>query len=333
MSVSDPVFTLSATIEHWPIAGEFRISRGSKTNASVIVVTISDGTSVGRGECVPYARYGETLESVRLQIQDVAQPDLNTIHNFEGVINAMPAGAARNALDCALWDLKAKKTGRSVADQLGYKSLRPVITAFTLSLGTPDAMAQEAHQAAHFQLLKIKLGGAGDDARMRAIRKAVPNARLIVDANEAWSSENLEIYLSVAKEVGVELIEQPLPQGDDEILAQIDRVVPICADESAHTSADIAHLTGRYDAVNIKLDKTGGLTEALKAITLAKENGLKIMIGCMVGTSLAMAPGLMLAQHADWVDLDGPLLLAKDREPALNYHNSLVYPPSPDLWG
>jgi L-alanine-DL-glutamate epimerase-like enolase superfamily enzyme len=245
----------------------------------------------------------------------------------------LPAGAARNALDCALIDFEAKRYGRRAADVLGFSPLRPVETAFTLSLGTPEAMAAAARKAAERPILKLKLGGDGDPERLRAVRDAAPRARLIVDANEAWSAANIEKNLQACVEARVELIEQPLPDGDDELLAAIDRRVPICADESVHVAADLDRLAGRYDAVNIKLDKAGGLTAALALLRRAEARRLKIMVGCMVGTSLAMAPAFLLAQHADFVDLDGALLLARDREPGLSYVGSTILPPPPELWG
>jgi L-alanine-DL-glutamate epimerase-like enolase superfamily enzyme len=245
----------------------------------------------------------------------------------------MPPGAARNAIDCALFDLEARMSGRTAAEIAGSPPLRPVETAFTLSLGTPEAMAEAAGAAADRPLLKVKLGGSGDQARIAAVREAAPGARLIVDANEAWSPADIEGNTAACFEAGVELIEQPLPAGDDAALSAIPRIVPVCADESLHTAADLATLAGRYDVVNIKLDKTGGLTEALALRADAQRLGFRIMVGCMVGTSLAMAPALLVAQGADFVDLDGPLLLARDREPGLRYEGSLLHPPPRELWG
>ncbi len=245
----------------------------------------------------------------------------------------LPAGAARNALDCALWDLEAKRSGRTAASIAGIGALHPVLTAFTLSLGTPEAMAAAAREARDHPLLKLKLGGAGDVERLRAVRAAVPQARLIADANEAWQPHETESLLAEAAAAGVELVEQPLPAGHDELLARIARPVPVCADESVHDRASLDALCARYDAVNIKLDKTGGLTEALLVAERARALGLKIMVGSMVATSLAMAPALLLAQGAEFVDLDGPLLLARDREPGLAYDAGMVFPPQPSLWG
>ena len=245
----------------------------------------------------------------------------------------LPPGAARNALDCALWDLEAKIAGRSAAELAGVAPLHAVETAFTISLASPEEMAARARDAARYPLLKLKLGGDGDEARLAAIRAAVPKARLIADANEAWRASDLERLLEAAKAAGVELIEQPLPAGDDAALAHIARIVPVCADESVHDRASLRDLPARYDAVNIKLDKTGGLTEALATAAEARTLGLKIMVGCMVATSLAMAPALLLAQDADWVDLDGPLLLERDRVPGLAYTSGTVMPPPAALWG
>ncbi|MGA9602993.1 MAG: dipeptide epimerase, partial [Methyloceanibacter sp.] len=250
-----------------------------------------------------------------------------------GLQSLLPPGAARNALDCALWDLEAKQSGKRAAELAGLPPLHPVTTAFTLSLGSPEAMAAKAREACHYPLLKLKFGGDGDKERLRAVREAVPLARLIVDANEAWQPHDVESLLAAAAAEGVELVEQPLPAGRDGLLAQIERPVPVCADESVHDSASLEALASRYDAVNIKLDKTGGLTEALRTATLARALGLKIMVGSMVATSLAIAPALLLAQEADFVDLDGPLLLARDRVPGLSYEGALVFPPEPALWG
>ncbi len=321
---------LTVEIERWPLSEAFVIARGSKTEAHVVTVTVSDGQFTGRGECVPYARYGETVESVAGAIRACTQAlpaDRNDLQL------ALPAGAARNAIDCALWDFEAKRYGQSAHVMAGLSHLHPVETCFTLSLGDPNSMAQKAQSVPGLKLLKLKLGGAGDAERMHAVRAARPDARLVADANEAWTTELLEPLLAAALAAGVDLIEQPLPAGNDSALAHVNHKVPICADESAHQSRDVASLKDRYDAVNIKLDKTGGLTEALVMATAARAAGLKIMTGCMVATSLAMAPALILAQHADWVDLDGPLLLARDREHGLVFNGGLISPPVPQLWG
>lgn len=316
-------------VETWPIAGEFVIARGAKREAIVVVVHVSDGTVVGRGECVPYARYGETAESVRAAI--LAQPNVTS---RSALLKQMPAGAARNALDCALWDYEAKRSGTSVAALVGLGRLEALTTAYTIGLDTPGNMAAKAAYAARtMPLLKIKLGGQGDADRMRQIRAACSHARLIADANEAWTPAMLPELMAVAAEAGFELIEQPLPAGQDAALAQIRREVPVCADESLHTRSDLHRLRGCYDAVNIKLDKAGGLTEALALAETARASGLKIMVGCMVATSLAMAPAVLLAQGADWVDLDGPLLLARDREPSLHYEGGLLHSAPSQLWG
>ncbi len=319
---------LEAAAERWRLAEPFVISRGTKTEAHVVVATVLRGKHSGRGEAIPYARYGETVDSVLAAIRD-AQP----VSDRTRLASILSAGAARNALDCALWDLEAKESGRAACDLAGFPALRPVETCFTLSLGTPADMAAKARSVPHLRLLKLKLGGEGDAARMAAVRAARPDARLVADANEAWTPAMLAPLLAAARDAGFELVEQPLPAGDDEALATIQRAVPICADESAHTTADLAGLIGRYDAVNIKLDKAGGLTEALVMAAAARARGLRIMAGCMVATSLAMAPAMILAQGADWVDLDGPLLLARDRPHGIEIRDGIVTPPSPLLWG
>ncbi|GAA3849894.1 dipeptide epimerase [[Pseudomonas] carboxydohydrogena] len=323
-------FQLQVYVERWPIAGRFSISRGSKTEAVVVVVEISRNGVTGRGECVPYPRYNETPEAAADAIHSVGQW---TTLTRETLRERMPPGAARNALDCALWDLEAKEAKRRVWELAGLPAPRPLTTAYTISLGTPEEMAQATSAAAHRPLLKIKLGGEGDEARIAAVRRAAPDAALIVDANEAWSDANLQRNLDACAEAGVALVEQPLPAGQDAALERISRPIPVCADESAHATASLMGLAGRYDAVNIKLDKTGGLTEALAMRREAERLGLKVMVGCMVATSLAMAPALIAAQQAFIVDLDGPLLLARDREPALHYEGSTVHPPEAALWG
>jgi L-alanine-DL-glutamate epimerase-like enolase superfamily enzyme len=319
---------VKATVETWPIAGAFVISRGAKREATVVVAEVSDGALSGRGECCPYARYGETVEGVRDAIAAVG-----SLASRMELAERLPAGAARNALDCALWDWEAKRAGTSAASLAGVPPPRPLTTAYTISLGEPEAMAAKAAAAGAMPLLKLKLGGAGDAERLRRIRAACPDTRLIADANEAWTPDLLPELMAVAAETRIELIEQPLPAGADAALAGISRTVPVCADESLHTRAGLIELAARYDAVNIKLDKAGGLTEALALAAAARDAGLMVMVGCMVATSLAMAPALLLAQTADWVDLDGPLLLARDRRPGLVYDGALVYPPTPELWG
>jgi L-alanine-DL-glutamate epimerase-like enolase superfamily enzyme len=320
---------IDAAVEVWPIAGEFVIARGAKTEATVVVARASDGEITGRGECVPYARYGETAEGVCAAIR--AQ---RGVKDRTRLLEQMQGGAARNALDCALWDYEAKKSGGGAAALAGLTRLEALTTAYTISLGEPADMAAKAAEAATtMPLLKIKLGGPGDAERMRQVRAACPNARLIGDANEAWTEALLPELMAVAAGTGFELIEQPLPAGQDGMLARTGRLVPVCADESLHTSADLERLHGSYDAVNIKLDKAGGLTEALTLASEARRLGFRVMIGCMVATSLAIAPAVLLAQGADWVDLDGPLLLARDREPALRYDGARLFPASPELWG
>ncbi|WP_424627389.1 N-acetyl-D-Glu racemase DgcA [Bradyrhizobium sp. SYSU BS000235] len=323
---------LHAHIERWPIAGGFTISRGAKTEAIVIVAEVSRAGQTGRGECVPYARYGETPEGTLAAIQAM-QAVIQGGMDRQTLQQRMPAGAARNALDCALWDLEAKEAGQRAWDLIGPSAPRPLTTAYTISLGTPQAMAEATAKAAHRPLLKIKLGGDGDEARIAAVRQAAPKSELIVDANEAWTEANLERHLEACAEAGVTMIEQPLPAGHDQALARIARPVAVCADESVHDRASLEGLRERYDAINIKLDKTGGLTEALAMAAAAKALGFDLMVGCMVATSLAMAPAMVVAQDARVVDLDGPLLLTKDRDNGLRYEGSTVYPPDAGLWG
>jgi L-alanine-DL-glutamate epimerase-like enolase superfamily enzyme len=324
--------SLSISVERWPIAGSFTIARGSKTEAVVVVATLSENGQTGRGECVPYARYGETVEGVCAAIEAL-RPMIEGGLDRVGLQAAMPAGAARNAVDCALWDLEAKRSGVPAWQTAGIPEPKPLVTAFTLSLGEPDAMRAAAEAAAFRPLLKIKLGTADDAARIRAVRAGAPTSELIVDANEGWRAETLAANLAACADMGVTLIEQPLPASDDAVLATIKRPVPCCADESLHDRASLAALAGRYDAINIKLDKAGGLTEALLLADEAARLGLDLMVGCMLATSLAMAPALLVAQRARVVDLDGPLLLKADREPGLRYDGSLVYPPTAALWG
>ena len=324
--------TLTVAVERWPIAGAFTISRGAKTEAVVVVAELGDGMARGRGECVPYARYGESVASVTAAIEAMREPLAQGLTR-EALQAAMPPGAARNALDCAFFDLEAKRAGRPVAEIAEFKALRPLVTALTISVGSPDEMFAAAQTAAAWPLLKVKLAGEGDAERLAAVRAGAPQARFIVDANEAWREADLEENFALCAKIGVDLIEQPLPAGADGLLARIARPVPVCADESAHARDDLEALCDRYDAVNIKLDKTGGLTEALAMVKEARALDLKIMAGCMVGSSLAMAPAMLIGQGADWVDLDGPLLLASDREPGLVYEGPTVFPPTPALWG
>jgi L-alanine-DL-glutamate epimerase-like enolase superfamily enzyme len=323
--------SLSVRVESWPTAGAFTISRGAKTEARVVVAELSDGQHRGRGECVPYARYGESVDGVAATIEAMREALAGGLGR-DGLQQIMPAGAARNALDCALWDLEAKRAGRRAHELAGLPAPEPVITAYTISLGTPEEMARAARSAER-PLLKVKLGGAGDPARIKAVRQAAPRAELIVDANEAWQPSELAANLAACAEARVTLVEQPLPAGDDAALARVARPIPVCADESVHDRASLATLAGKYDAVNIKLDKAGGLTEALALAIDANRLGLGLMIGCMVSTSLAIAPALLLARGARVVDLDGPLLLTEDRPGGLRYEGSLVHPPVAELWG
>ncbi len=327
-----PNLTLRATVERWPLAGVFRISRGAMSESTVVVAQLSDGVHTGRGECTPNRRYGENAEGVLRTIEGLQHAVANGLDRI-GLQSALPHGAARNALDCAFWDLEAKRAGMPAARLAGLRQVHPVTTAYTISLGTPEDMAAGARAAAARPLLKIKLGGKGDPERLAAIRAAVPHCELIVDANEAWTPDLLADNLAACAAAGVTLVEQPLPAADDAALGRISRPIPVCADESVHDRSSLDALGNKYDAINIKLDKSGGLTEALALAAQARERGLFIMVGCMIGTSLAMAPAMLVAQSARVVDLDAPLLLARDREPGLRYDNSLAYPPEPALWG
>ena len=324
--------TLRAHAERWPIAGGFATSHGARREARVIVAEIGDGDFVGRGECVPYARYGETVPEVLAAIEALAGEIAAGVGRHE-LQHLLPAGAARNALDCAFWDLEAKRAGKRVWELAGLPEPRALVSAYTISLGPPEAMAEAARRAAHRPLIKAKLGGDGDEARISAVRAGAPEARLIVDANESWRPDRLAPLMEACARSRVEMIEQPLAATADGALAELERIVPVYADESVHTRLDLARVAGLYDGVNIKLDKTGGLTEALALAAAAEAAGLATMVGCMVATSLAMAPAVLLAQGANIVDLDGPLLLAKDRAPGLRYQESLLYPPEPALWG
>jgi L-alanine-DL-glutamate epimerase-like enolase superfamily enzyme len=330
--ISQDLPRLAARIERWPIAGAFSISRGSKTEAVVVVAEISHGGIVGRGECVPYARYGETPEATLAAIEAFAGPISDGLDR-DALRQAMRPGAARNALDCALLDFEAKASGRRIWELLDRAAPRACTTAYTISLGTPEVMAAAAAKASGRPLLKIKLGSDDDVARIAAVRRVASESELIVDANEGWTAQNLERNLAACAEAGVTLIEQPLPAGQDQALAAIRRPIAVCADESVHDLASLEGLRGRYDAINIKLDKAGGLTEAMAMAAAAREIGLEIMVGCMVATSLSMAPALLLAPQARYVDLDGPLLLAADRDDGLRYDGSTVYPPDAALWG
>ncbi|WP_417587688.1 N-acetyl-D-Glu racemase DgcA [Pararhodobacter oceanensis] len=319
---------ISVTAESFRLAEVFTISRGSRSEAKVLTVRIMRGGVSGWGECVPYARYGETLESVAAQIEGlpegIARAELQA---------ALPAGAGRNAIDCALWDLEAKATGRRVWELAGLQAPRPEVTCFTLSLDTPEKMRAAAARHAQRPILKIKLGTPDDMARLEAVRAGAPKSTIVVDANEGWSAETYTELAPHLLRLGVAMVEQPLPVGEDGMLAEIARPLPVCADESCHDRASLPSLAGKYDMANIKLDKTGGLTEALALKDAALAAGFEVMVGCMVGTSLAMAPAVLVAQGVAVTDLDGPLLLAEDRAHALQFDAAGVHPPSRDLWG
>jgi L-alanine-DL-glutamate epimerase-like enolase superfamily enzyme len=322
---------LEITVQHdvFKLAQVFTISRGSRTQADVLTVTLRKGDYVGQGECVPYARYGETLESVTEQIKSLpANFDRTTLQSL------LPAGAARNAVDCAYWDLEAKLAGKPVWELAGLITPKPEITAYTLSLDTSEKMQEQAAKNAFRPLLKTKLGGGDEDiARIKAVRKGAPDAKIIVDANEGWTPELYEKLAPVLVDLGVAMVEQPFPAGADDVLLGLERVLPVCADESCHDSASLPSLHGKYDMVNIKLDKTGGLTEALALKEAAVAQGFQVMVGCMVGSSLAMAPAVLVAQGVALVDLDGPLLLGEDRDSPLQFDAQGVHPATPDLWG
>ena len=323
---------LSVNVERFDLAAPFVISRGAKSVAEVVTVTLEEGLFRGLGECVPYGRFGETLDGVVAAIEGLrgtVEAGLDA-----GALQALlPPGAARNALDCALWDLEAKRLGVRAHEIAGLHRMARVVTAFTLSVGPPQAMAAQAALHQDKPLLKLKLGGVGDEARLAAVRAAAPRSDLIVDANEAWRPEDLPRLFAACEAAGVLLIEQPLPEGRDEALIQRPRSIPVCADESIHDRAGLAALRERYDLINIKLDKTGGLTEALLLADEAERLGFGLFVGCMVGTSLAMAPALLLAPRCRFVDLDGPLLLARDRSPHLVYEDCVIQPPGPEVWG
>ncbi len=320
---------LTVTADTFQLAQVFTIARGSRTEAKVLTVTITDDGQTGWGECVPYARYGETLESVTAQIENLPLPV-----SREQLLTLLPAGAARNAVDCALWDLEAKKAGKRVWELAGLPEPGPEITAYTLSLDTPEKMQTQAAENAFRPLLKTKLGGGPEDvARIEAVRKGAPEARIIVDANEGWTPELYETLAPVLVRLGVEMVEQPFPAGDDDALLTLDRVLPVCADESCHDRDSLPALKGKYDMINIKLDKTGGLTEAIALLQAGRDAGYQVMVGCMVGSSLAMAPATLVAQGVAVTDLDGPLLLAEDRDTPLKFDEQGVYPPKAALWG
>ncbi|MGB1299334.1 MAG: N-acetyl-D-Glu racemase DgcA [Psychrobium sp.] len=325
---------LHCIIKHqkWPLAREFRISRGAKTQADVLTVLLSDGYHVGWAEAVPYNRYGETIDSVKKEIYACVR-QLTTQSTPADLLELLPASAARNALDCALWDLIAKRENKAVHELIGEPKPNTCTTAQTLSIGSIDEMSEAAKEIAHQPLIKIKLDNQLVLERMHAIHSAAPQSKFIIDANEAWSFDELKAWLPQLANMNVALIEQPLPADEDDALIDLSPEIPLCADESCHTSDDLVRLKGRYQAVNIKLDKTGGLTEALALLEAAKKEGFIIMTGCMVGSSLAMAPAFLIAQHAAFVDLDGPLLLAKDRLFAFPFDNAEMHPMPMQLWG
>ena len=312
--------------------GTFRISRGARTETPTIVAEIEEAGEVGTAECVPYTRYGESHESVTAEIE-LVRAAIEGRLSRAAVQDALPAGAARNALDCALWDLEAKQSGNRAWEVAGIEPPPPVTSAMTLSLDTPESMAEAARAAAHLPLLKLKVTGEGDLERVTAVRDGAPNSRLIVDANEGWRPEMLDSLLPALVELGVEMVEQPLPAESDDALLGREFAIPVCADEACHTRADLDRLQGRYSMINVKLDKCGGLSEALALVRAARARGFRVMVGCMVGSSLAMAPAMLLTPFADYVDLDGPLLLARDCEPGLRYDGTTVHPPEAGLWG
>ena len=307
----------------------FTIARGSREFADVVTVKITCGGHEGFGECVPYSRYGESVESVMGQIRGLHQNELDR-HELQSLL---PAGAARNAVDCALWDLEAKRSGKRFWELAGLPAPGPQLTAFTISLASPGQMRASAQKHSAKPMLKIKLGTPDDMPRLEAVREGAPESEIIVDANEGWSADAYRELAPHLIRLGVTMVEQPLPAGDDELLGEIERPLPVCADESCHDTSSLPGLAGKYDMINIKLDKTGGLTEALELKKLGLRNGFKIMVGCMVGSSLAMAPATLLAQGAEIVDLDGPLLLAEDREHPLQFDDQKVHPPTRELWG
>jgi len=323
--------TIESCEEIWPLKQPFRISRGTRTEAQVIVVAVSDGDHIGRGECVPVGRYNQSTASVLAQIESV-KADGNL--NRQSLQEQLPAGAARNALDCALWDLEAKISGKPTWELANVQVVPEVETSFTISLDTPEKMGASAKANANLPILKLKLGGDNPDlARVAAVREAAPSVRLLIDANESWSPEHYRKIVPGLKQLGVELIEQPFAALADDVLETLDHPIPVCADESCHTAADLSRLTNRYEAINVKLDKTGGLTEALRLCERARSSGFKLLTGCMVCTSLGIAPARLLATFANWIDLDGPLLLARDRDHPVPYINGRMGIPPHDLWG
>jgi L-Ala-D/L-Glu epimerase len=326
-------FELEVHEQSWPLDKPFRIARGARTEARVIVATVGDGRNTGRGEGVPYAHYGESVASTLAQIEELRSKSAAGLDRHQ-IQTLLPAGAARNALDCALWDFEAKSAGQRAWELMNLPIIKEIETSFTVSLDEPEAMAMVAKAHSDAPVLKLKLqGDALDLPRVQAVRQAAPGARLLVDANESWSPSH---YLEIApalSDLGVELIEQPFPAKDDQVLKTVPHPVPVCADESCHTTADLPRLAGLYEVINLKLDKTGGLTEALRLAESARQSGFKLFIGCMVCTSLGIAPARILARAGDYIDLDGPLLLAGDRHHGLSYQNGRIGLPSPELWG
>ena len=329
--------SIDAHEEIWPLRQPFRISRGSHTEAQIVVLTASDGKHIGRGESAPLARYNQSIASVLAQIESIQGDKTLNRQSLQGLL---PAGAARNALDCALWDLEAKTSGQRVWQLANIPIAPEVETSFTISLDTPEKMGEAASAAAFAQgfgvprILKLKLGGDDPDlARIEAVRGVAPNARLLIDANESWSPEHYQKIVPALKQLGVEVVEQPFPAKADAVLETLDHPIPVCADESCHTTADLPRLTNRYEVINVKLDKTGGLTEALRLCERARDGGFKLLIGCMVCTSLGIAPARLLASFANWIDLDGPLLLARDHDHPVPYASGRIGIPPRDLWG
>ncbi|KRB86821.1 mandelate racemase [Sphingomonas sp. Root710] len=324
---------LKARIETWPVAGSFVIARGAKTHVDVVTVTISDGVHSGHGEGTAIYYHGESAESVLAQAAAMAEDIARGIERAD-LLRQMPRGAARNAIDCALWDLEAKREGRPVWSLAGLAPLVPLQSAFTISLGAPEKMEEDARKAARiYPLLKLKLAGEGDIERVAAVRCGAPDARLIVDANESWTGRDVCAEAAALLPYGVELIEQPVRAGEDHLLDGVVSPIPLCADESCQDRADLDRCRGRYDAINIKLDKAGGLTEGLALAAAARDAGLELMVGCMLSTSLGIAPAILVAQGARWVDIDGPLLLGADRPDPVRFERGVAFPAPASLWG
>ncbi len=324
--------TVTVAIERFATAGTFVISRGSKSHVDVITATVTDGAATGRGEATAIYYLGETAEGLADQVREFA-PLVEDGASRADLLAAMPSGGARKALDCALWDLEAKRAGKPVWKLIGLPRPKPLLTAYTISLGDPGAMEAAARAASHYELLKLKLSGEGDEDRVAAVRRGAPNARLIIDANEAWGGEDIERKAARMRAMRVELIEQPVPAGQDHLLDHVRSPVPLCADETIHDRSTLWAAIGRYALINIKLDKTGGLTEALALAHAAKQRGLDLMTGCMLSTSLGVAPAFYIGMQSQYVDLDGPLLLASDRAHSITFTGSEMSPPTPELWG